>query len=216
MDRVPRHAQYQRHRREVLGRIIGKLAVEAGCNRQPAGRAHQDRVTVGGGLRHALGAHHAARARHVFNHGRVAERPAHAFGDDACGKIGRTARREGHDDPHGLRRVALRMRDPHGHQRHSEKFQQLSHRYTPLVWNAAPALRVRHLRFSCSEDDSSVAHAGATRCFAVARTQPAAGRIAAAPAPARFDIVRHGRTGRGIANATGRRQPCPSTLGALQ
>ena len=81
---------------KILQRIKRQLFVQ----RRRSGHAHvvdKDGVSVGRGARDLGGSNGAAGAHRVFDQHRLAKRLAHGNGDHARHHIGRTTRRERHD-----------------------------------------------------------------------------------------------------------------------
>ena len=99
----------QRHRRKIAQRVIRHFRVHIRINGERPGAAHHQRITVGRGLRHHLGADHAARAAAIFNHKGVTQRFGQALRQRARDKIGAATRREWHDEAYWFCGVALRM-----------------------------------------------------------------------------------------------------------
>ncbi|MGY3224149.1 hypothetical protein ACVIM5_004756 [Bradyrhizobium sp. USDA 4512] len=101
-----RHGRDQRHRREILQRVVGN-PLHAGADRQRAGARDRHRVAVGRRLRDRVGAEHAALAGAVVDdHGLPCELrdllPDHPRDD-----VVRPAGRERHDQPERLGREIL-------------------------------------------------------------------------------------------------------------
>ena len=69
-----------------------------------------DRVAVGRGAREAADADRAAGAADILDNHRLAERSAHLVGHDARGDVGRSARRERHDQRDRARGKIVGMR----------------------------------------------------------------------------------------------------------
>lgn len=96
-DDAVRHVAGQRHRREVLERIVGKVRLHEGIDGERPVRADEQRVAVGRRVRHEFGADAAAGAAAVVDHNRLAERARNAFADDAADDVGVAAGGERHD-----------------------------------------------------------------------------------------------------------------------
>ena len=92
-----RHVGDQPDAGEVLGRIVGELAVERGAGRL-ADMVQQQRVAVGVGLGDPAGAERAAGAADILDDHLLAQRPRHRLGDQTGHGVGRAAGGEGHDD----------------------------------------------------------------------------------------------------------------------
>ena len=69
--------------------------------------AEQQRVSIGVGLGDDGAADGAAGARPVVDHDRLAEAVRHLLADDAAEEIGRSTRRERHDQRHGRDGIVL-------------------------------------------------------------------------------------------------------------
>ncbi len=92
-----------RHRREILQRVDAEIAVEMRADDDLRIGTEQQREPVrrlGGHLDRKV----AVRPGLVLHHDRLAEQLAQPRRDDACHRIGRAARRIGHQDAHGTRR----------------------------------------------------------------------------------------------------------------
>ena len=116
-----RNGAEQRHRREVLDRIEGQLGVERRRDRDRAWR-QQQRVAVGRGLRHRIGAEIAAGAGLVLHHHRLAEALAEFSADKARERVGGAAggernhegdRARGHQGCAERRHRGKQQRDSH-------------------------------------------------------------------------------------------------------
>jgi hypothetical protein len=70
-------------RLEILARVVADIAVEGRSDRERAGIAQQDGVTVGRALRHRAASDGAAGAAAVVDDDRLLECLAHLVGDDA-------------------------------------------------------------------------------------------------------------------------------------
>ena len=92
-----RHVAGQRHRREILERIVAELGLHERVDGERPVRADQQRVAVGRGARHHFGADAAAGAAAVVDHHRLPKRHFHLFADDAADDVGIAAGRERHD-----------------------------------------------------------------------------------------------------------------------
>jgi hypothetical protein len=88
--RIANHAD----RRKILARIVAGILVERGADRQRAGVAEQQRVTVGIALGDRLGADRAAGAGAIVDHDLLAEQFAHLVGNGAADDRGTAAGRE--------------------------------------------------------------------------------------------------------------------------
>ena len=111
-----RIVDHHAHRREVLQRIVGRLRLQAGDQREVR-RREQDRVAVRRGHLHRLGADQAGRARLVVDDDRLAEQLAELVGDHAADEVGGAAGRERHHHAHRLVRIGLRQRGGTAHRR---------------------------------------------------------------------------------------------------
>ena len=95
-------------RLEISARIVAGIAVEARPDRQRAGIAQKDGVTVGRTLGDRAAADRAAGAAAVVDHDRLAKRLAHLVGDDARDDGGAAAGRERHHQGDGTVGIILR------------------------------------------------------------------------------------------------------------
>ena len=121
-----RHVDRDRDAVEVgLGverRALGERLRDRGQRERDVG--HQQRVAVGRGLRHDVGAERAARAAAVVHHDRLLHGVGEALRDEPRDDVGRAARRERHDDADRLRRIGLRQGG--GREQHTGSDQQRS------------------------------------------------------------------------------------------
>jgi len=91
-----------RHRLEITQHVVGQLAVEALVDGVRPRAAHREGIAVRRRTRNNLAADDAARPAPVLHDHLLAERATERAGDDPCGEIDETARRESHDHPHRL------------------------------------------------------------------------------------------------------------------
>src|SRR5262245_1677344 len=87
-----------RDRREGLAGIVVAIIGDGGDHDERADVATQQRVAVGIGGRHRLGAEAAGGAGAVLDHDRLPEREREVLGEDARAHIDRTAGRKGDDE----------------------------------------------------------------------------------------------------------------------
>jgi hypothetical protein len=73
-------------------------------------RREKQAVAVGRGLPQRFGADEAGAAGPVVDDDRLPEHGAHLFREQPCVDVARAARRKGHDETDGTRRVRLRER----------------------------------------------------------------------------------------------------------
>ena len=136
-DQNVRRRRHQRHRREILLRVVGQLAIEARVHRMRTGIAHDQRVTVGRRLGDEFRTDDAARARPRLDHHPVAQRIGELLPDRARHQVRPAARRRGHDHADRFGRIRLR-RDRHRHhcaqQRHTRADPGLNIHYTPFCF----------------------------------------------------------------------------------
>ncbi len=104
-----------RDRLEVLEWIVAELGIEERVHHQGAVDGEQKRVAVGLGLGDRLRADDGVGARPVVDDDLLAEVLAHLLADQAAEHVGRTARRERHDQGDraggvGLRRARVGQR----------------------------------------------------------------------------------------------------------
>jgi hypothetical protein len=97
-----------RDRRDVLGRIVGKLGEQQRVDGQRSADGNSDRGAVGLGLGNGIGAEIAARSRLVLDHEGLSELLLQAVRDQARHHVRRGARPERHHDLDALRRPLLR------------------------------------------------------------------------------------------------------------
>ena len=107
-DEDVRHLRDQRHRHEVLLRVVRDLRVQARVDRVRAHRAHQQRVAVAGRLGDEVRADAAARAGAVVDDDRLAPRLLQLLRDAAAHDVERPAGRERHHEADRLGRIGLR------------------------------------------------------------------------------------------------------------
>jgi hypothetical protein len=91
----------QRHRREILCRIVGDL-FHARADHERARADDADRRAVGSGFCDDVGSQHAALAGPVVDHDRLARDLGHALPDHAGDDVVGPAGRERHDQPDRL------------------------------------------------------------------------------------------------------------------
>ena len=94
-------------RREILQRIVGKILVDGRIDRDRPGLTEQQRVAVGVGFVHQLGADDRAGAAAVLDHDGLSDGLADAFGNDARDRVGAAAGGVGHDQPDRMRRIIV-------------------------------------------------------------------------------------------------------------
>jgi hypothetical protein len=102
----PRHQRHHRDRREVLERVVGQRLVHMRIDRMGADQQAQC-VAIGRGPRQRVGADDVVAAGLVVDDDGLPECFGQLLADRARQHIGRTARRQRHDDADGLRRVGL-------------------------------------------------------------------------------------------------------------
>jgi hypothetical protein len=93
--------RHLRHRRQILERVVGHARAQAGID-HVRGDHDAERVAVGRGLGHRVGADHGARAGFVLDDHRLAPHLLHLGGDQPADDIGRAAGRERDDQTDGL------------------------------------------------------------------------------------------------------------------
>jgi len=98
-----------RDRREIRQRVERDLREHVRVDHHRAVEAEQQRVAVGRGLRHLLGADVAARAGAVLDDHLLAEADAERLGHHARAVVGDAAGGERHHDAHRLRGILLCM-----------------------------------------------------------------------------------------------------------
>ena len=117
---------------ELTALIAELRAVEEAFGR--GGAAEQNGVPVRGCPSHILGADRAPRARLVFHNDRATEGARQLFGQQPCGDVHHTTRREGHQNSNHLAGKTLRHRHhgytqaqhqnghPSGYESHDQSF----------------------------------------------------------------------------------------------
>jgi len=100
-------------RRELLGRVVAQIGIEARVDADRAGEREQHGVAVGCAARGLARADIAAGAGPVLHQDLLPKRLAHALADQARHDVVAAARRERHhqrDRPRGISVGALRVR----------------------------------------------------------------------------------------------------------
>ena len=105
-----RHGGDAGDRREILHRVVGAVLDQALIGGVGLVGAEHQRVAVGLGARHRVGADDARSARTILDHDGLAEIGRRLLGDHPCQRVDRTARRVGHNDRDGSARKALGAR----------------------------------------------------------------------------------------------------------
>jgi hypothetical protein len=106
-DQHIRRITDQRHRREALQHVVGRLRTEVRIDRQHARRREEQRVSVGRRARHHLRADRAAATAAVIDDELRAENFAELLHEVARHHIERAAGRRGDDDADGFGGVIL-------------------------------------------------------------------------------------------------------------
>jgi hypothetical protein len=104
--RVADHAD----RCEILARVVARILVQRGTDRERAGVAQQQRVTIGIAFRDRFGADGAAGAGTVVDHDLLAEQFAHLVGDAAADDRGAAAGRKWNHQRDRAGGIVLRLR----------------------------------------------------------------------------------------------------------
>src|SRR5262245_33594518 len=114
-----------------------------------AERPHHQRVAVGRGAGYLLGADAAAGAALIFDHHGLTKAQLQPLRDQPCSGVGRSARRERHDELDGLEWVGLSMGEAGRADRHSRRHDDASadHRYLHFAF-AHRMRRFERNRFS--------------------------------------------------------------------
>ena len=86
----------ERERYEIGGRVVGQLLVQRDVDRHHRARSHQQRVTIRRRARNGERAGHAARARPILDHERLAEPLLQPLCEHACQEFGAAAGCERH------------------------------------------------------------------------------------------------------------------------
>ena len=103
-----RQIGHQRQHPEILHRIVGQLLVEHRIEHDDGSRRDEQRVAVGLGTGHDLGADRALRAGLVLDDDRLLQVAAEKFADQPSQHIGRAARGIGNDKLDRARRIVSR------------------------------------------------------------------------------------------------------------
>jgi hypothetical protein len=117
------HDQHRRHRdergdrRKIAQRVVAQVRVEHDVDRHRAGIAQHQHVAVGRRRRHRLGGHHAAGARDVLDHERLAESSGQLLREQPGEHVRIAAGRRGRDQAHRPVRIVIALRDGAGHER---------------------------------------------------------------------------------------------------
>ena len=124
-----------RDRNDILHGVERHLVVEARIDRELRQRCQQERIAVGRCLGDAIAGNVGAGAGNVLDHHRLAPRLRELVSDHPRNEIGGPGRRETHDDPDRLVRIA-RLRDrvacrPEERQRSKQGGNDM-HRYSPF------------------------------------------------------------------------------------
>src|SRR5581483_4452273 len=135
-----------RDRGEVLRRVEGQLPVDGRVDGESGVEREEQRVAVGGRLRHQVGADVAAGAGLVLDHEGLPHRRRGLVGDEPRERVERPGH-GGDDHAHRLRRIGLRERAA-GHERRDEQTPRFHaslpfgyHRTTAAIVEAAsPAI----------------------------------------------------------------------------
>ena len=107
---IERREKCHRHRRKILGRIVGHFLLRVDVDRETGDTAEEQGVAIGRCFGHHLGADHLARTGLVFNHEGLTQFAGETLCDGARDGIADAAGRIGHDDAHRLGRVGLCLR----------------------------------------------------------------------------------------------------------
>ena len=102
-------------RSEILDRVVRHLRIDRRTRCEASGSSQQNGVTVGGRLGGKAMADRRARSGAIVHHDLLSERLGQPRGERAPGRVGRSARRIGHDHadrPHGV--LALLRQDRSG------------------------------------------------------------------------------------------------------
>ena len=113
-DQYERHSSEAGERNEIGCRIVGKLFVERDIDRHRRARRHEQHVSVRSGFGDGARRDDGARPGPILDHEGLAEPLLQLLGEHAGDDVGASARREGHDDSDGARRVVLCPRQRRG------------------------------------------------------------------------------------------------------
>ena len=103
-----RHRCDQPDRREILARVEAGIGIETGIDRQRAGMAEEQRMTVGRALDEGAGTDQAGAAGAIVDHDLLAKRSRKFFRHHARQGVDATPGRIGHDQGDGSCGVSLR------------------------------------------------------------------------------------------------------------
>jgi hypothetical protein len=100
----------ERHGREILGRIVGKVPIDRDVGRQRRAPGHHQRIAVGRGARSRGGPGDKARARPVLDDDRLTQALSQPPREDPADDVVRAARGGHRDQRDRPRRILLRLR----------------------------------------------------------------------------------------------------------
>ena len=112
------HRRDQSDRRQILGRIVRHLFLQARADGDRAGARKADGVAIGRRLGDVIGPDDAPCAAAVIDDDRLRQRLSHAFPECPRNHVVARARREGHHEPdrlHGISRLAGCIDRPERH-----------------------------------------------------------------------------------------------------
>jgi hypothetical protein len=109
-DQHERHAADERHRLEILQRIVRRRFDERTIDSDFRRSGERQRVTVGLGARDDAGADHPARAGAVVDDDALREHAAKFLADQACGDVGTASGRIADDETHRPGGITVRRR----------------------------------------------------------------------------------------------------------
>ena len=113
--------EHQRDRREVTHRVVRQAGKETDVHRVRPERAHHQRIAIGRRLGHHVRADVAAGAGAILDQHRLAPVLTHPRADQASVEIGNASGGERYDDPDGLRRIRLPVRERAGEQQNGRE-----------------------------------------------------------------------------------------------
>ena len=149
-DQPHRTVRHQRDRLEILHHVE-RQGIGGAVDHVRLPVAENNRAAVGRRARDPAGADGAARPGRVFDDDGLPERLPHPVAEDARQRVGRPARRVGHDNGDWPRLKCLRRRahDARGEQANCD-CERLFHSTLPERLSPQPKARVRGLRNGCS------------------------------------------------------------------
>jgi hypothetical protein len=123
----------ERHRREILERIVLAVRVERGTRDQRRSAAEKEGVAVLGRTRHELRCYASASAAAVVYDDLLPERGTDLLGDESGYGVRAAARRIRNDEPNGLRGISLSLRRRHKRKGHEREVKAFLHGFSSIL-----------------------------------------------------------------------------------